>query len=86
MSIEQAAHDTWNSTAHLFGGKPLAYDTGIALSWRDIYVNQQKLMPPPTTQEFKSVDWYGNPIVVQFFGTVRCEWDGKAAHWYKTGL
>ena len=87
MSIEQAAQDTWNSTAFLFGGTALPYNTGIAQSWHNIYVNQQTNMPPPTTREFASVDWNGNPIIVQFFGTVRCEWDTSAhAHWYKTGI
>ena len=74
-AIAQAAQDTWNSTAFLFGGKPLPYSTGIAISWQQIYVQKQKTMPPPTTREFDSVDWQGNPITVQFFGTLRCEWN-----------
>jgi hypothetical protein len=83
--IEQAATDTWNSTAHLFGGTPPRYYTGIAESWRDFYINQRKLMPPPTTDEFASVNWDGKPIVAQIFGHLRCEWDG-AAHWYEAKL
>ena len=87
MSIAQAAQDTWNSTAFLFGGTPLPYNTGIAQSWQNIYINQQTNMPPPTTREFRSVDWSGNPITVQFFGSVRCEWDANAqAHWFNTGV
>jgi hypothetical protein len=78
-SIEKAAQDTWNSTAFMFGGQPLSFSTGIAMSWQQIYVQQQKTMPPPTTREFDSVDWQGNPITVQFFGTVRAEFN-KATH------
>ena len=82
--IIQAAQDTWNSTAFLFGGKPLSYSTGIAGSWQQIYVQGQKNMPPPTTREFDSVDWGGNAITVQYFGNIRCEWN-KATNtpaWY----
>ena len=84
-SIEQAAQDTWNSSAFLFGDTPLSYDSGIAKAWRNLYVNQQTNMPPPTTREFTSVDWSGNSIIVQFFGTVRCEWYQGQPRWYKTG-
>src|SRR5579864_5644983 len=83
--IVKAAQDTWNRTAFLFGGTPLPYNTGIAQSWQNIYINQQTNMPPPTTREFRSVDWSGSPITVQFFGSVRCEWDANAqAHWFNT--
>jgi hypothetical protein len=74
-SIAQAAQDTWNSTAFLFGGQPLPYSTGIAGSWQQLYVQKQKNMPPPTTREFDSVDWQGNSVTVQFFGILRCEWN-----------
>ncbi len=73
--IIQAAQDTWNSTAFMFGGKPLLYSTGIAGSWQQIYIQGQKNMPPPTTREFDSVDWSGKAITVQFFGNIRCEWN-----------
>jgi N-acetyl-anhydromuramyl-L-alanine amidase AmpD len=79
-SIAQAAQDTWNSTAFLFGGSPLPYNTGIAASWKSIYLSA-KNMPAPTTREFSSVDWNGNAVVVQMFSTIRCEWNGQA-HWY----
>lgn len=87
LNIIPAAQDTWNSTAFLFGGTPLDYTTGIAQAWQNLYVNQQINMPPPTTREFMSADWNGNKITVQFFGTVRCEWDTSGqAHWYRTGI
>jgi N-acetyl-anhydromuramyl-L-alanine amidase AmpD len=82
---EQAALDTWNSTAFLFEGVALGYGTGIAKAWRDLYVKEHKLMPPPTTREFRSVDWDGNSITVQFFGSTRCEWKNAQAHWYSAG-
>ncbi len=78
-NIIQAAHDTWYST-----GLNLRYDSGIALAWQALY-NNGKNMPPPTSGEFHSVDWSGNPIVVQFFGTLRCEWYNGSAHWIATG-
>src|SRR5258708_2601671 len=31
--LEQYLYDTWNSTAHLFGGTPPSYTTGIASQW-----------------------------------------------------
>lgn len=85
--IEQSAQDTWNSTGFLFGG-PLPYNTGIANSWRDLYMNQQTVMPPPSTREFQSVDWSGNPIIVQIFASTRCEWNIKNARatWLPTGV
>lgn len=80
-----AAYDTWKSTASLFGGV-LDYETGIAQSWQSRYVNQQRIMPPPTTREFDSVNWNGDHIVVQIFGHLRCEWvNGNHATWYELG-
>jgi len=82
--MEQAAAETWGSTAHLFGGTPPPYTTGIAASWRQHYLNGRN-MPPPLTPEFPSVNWNGGRIVVQHFaGEIhRCEWDGRP-HWYTT--
>lgn len=77
---QKAALDTWNSTAHLFGGKPLNDSTGIAKAWRKHY-ESGKPLPPPMTPEFASVDLNGKPVVVQIFSTIRCEWDGTA-RWY----
>lgn len=83
-NIAQAARDTWNSTAFMFDGTALPYTTGIAMSWRQIYLSG-KNMPPPTTREFKSIDWNGNAITVQIFGVIRCEWDASnVPHWYNT--
>lgn len=78
LPVALAARDTWNSTAHFFGNIPLSYTTGIALAWKDRYVNGLHNMPPPTTDEFSTVDWAGRPIIAQMFGSLRCEWNGKA--------
>lgn len=77
--IKQAAKDTWECTR-----TNLRYDSGIAQAWQNRYYNGVN-MPPPTTGEFQSVDWSGKPIIVQFFGTLRCEWHDGTAHWMETG-
>lgn len=81
--FEIDASHVWKSTAFLFGGVPLSYESGIALSWRDRRINQGKLMPPPTTREYDSVDWNGNPVVCQIFGIVQAVYypDGQCK-WY----
>lgn len=82
-AMVQAAQDTWNSTAFFFGGQPLNYNTGIANAWESIYL-KGLIMPAPTTPEFKSVDWNGNPITVQLFSTIRCEWANGKPRWFHT--
>lgn len=79
---ELDAENLWNSTGFLFGG-PLNYNSGIALSWRNRRVNQGLLMPPPTTREYDSVDWDGNRVVCQVFGSVHAVYypDGQT-YWY----
>ncbi len=88
--LVQAAKDTWNSVAFpvydgitFLGFRPLRYNSGIALAWQADYISGRN-MPPPTTNEFVSCDWAGNPIVVQMFGTLRCEWYNGTAHWLPT--
>lgn len=81
-SISRAAYDTWNSTAFLFGGVPPPLNRGIAQSWLAHYLAGSN-MPPPITQEFSSVDWSGNPIIVQIFAGLRCEWSNGSGIWYK---
>ena len=80
-AIARAAMDTWGSSSFMFGG-PLSTTTGIAKAWFDRYTSGNN-MPPPTTREFHSVDWDGNPIIVQIFGELRCEWKNGVAHWHK---
>ncbi len=79
-NMEKSAQDEWNSTAHLFGGTPPRYTSGIAQQWRN-RVYALKNPGPPLTAEYHSVDWNGKAIVVQEFAHSRCEWDGSA-HWY----
>lgn len=81
-SITKAAYDTWNSTSHLFAGTPPPLNTGIALEWMTKY-KSGVVMPPPLTYEFQSVDWAGNPIVVQEFVGIRCEDNQGTKKWYK---
>ncbi len=81
-NISKAAYDTWNSTAFLFGGTPPPLNRGIAQSWLAHYLAGSN-MPPPITQEFQSVDWSGNPIIVQLFAGLRCEWANGTGVWYK---
>ncbi|SRR6266567_1742664 len=81
-NISKAAYDTWNSSAHLFGGVPPRLNSGIAQSWLAKYIAGAN-MPPPITQEFASNDWSGNPIVVQIFATLRCEWSNGKATWIR---
>jgi N-acetyl-anhydromuramyl-L-alanine amidase AmpD len=70
--IADAAKE-WQSTAHLFGGTAPRYDTGIAKVWMQRVYQGQRL-GPPLTSEYDSTDWSGNPIKVQQFSNVRCEW------------
>lgn len=71
----QAARDTWFST-----GIQARYDSGIANAWKTEYMTGVN-MPPPSSKEFPTVDDQGNPIVSQFFGTLRCNWYNGTAHW-----
>lgn len=82
-ALEVDAQNVWNSTAFLFGNSPLSYESGIALSWRDRRINQGKLMPPPTTREYDSVDWNGNAVVCQMFGIVQAVYyPNGTTSWY----
>lgn len=71
----RAALSTWNSVHP--GLNPFS---GIGQAWWDAYL-YEGLQPPPTTGERTSNAWDGHTIIVQEFGSKRCEWDGSA-HWY----
>ena len=77
-NMTKSAQDEWNSTAALFGGTPPRYDSGIAAEWR-AQVFALKNPGPPLTQEYHSVDWSGQDIIVQEFAHARAEfyWPGK---------
>lgn len=80
-AMTKAAEDQWNSTAHLFGGTPPRYDSGIAKAWQWALFNLHAF-GPPLTQEYPSVDWGGAEIVCQEFARGRVEWKNGAATWY----
>lgn len=80
-NMQKSAQDEWNSTAHLLGGTPPRYDSGIAAAWQQ-EVYQGRNPGPPLTQEYHSVDWNGQAIIVQEFTHRRCEWSSGQAHWY----
>jgi len=73
--LKQAARDTWFST-----GLVARYDSGIAAAWEAKYMTGVN-MPPPSSKEFPTCDWNGNPIIAQMFGTLRCEWYNGIPHW-----
>jgi hypothetical protein len=55
--------------------------TGIYQAWVTA-LTQGKQYGPPVTPEYSSVDWDGNPIIVQEFAHARCEWRNGTAAWY----
>lgn len=75
--------DIWNASAPLFHAQGLpdpAMTTGLAKEWF-LYM-QKYFIGPPVTPEFNSVDWNGNPIIVQIYSCGMGQWDnGKARFW-----
>lgn len=81
-AMQQSAQDEWNSTASLFEGTAPRYNSGIAAEWRN-QVFALKNPGPPLTQEYHSMDWGGQAIIVQEFAHARAEfyYPGKC-FWY----
>lgn len=84
--LQAAAY--WSSTAHLFGGQALPYDTGIAKSWLAQY-EAGKVWGPPVTGEISRdlagnalTDWSGNQIIAQHFTGGRAEDHAGTIRWY----
>ena len=77
----QAANDCWSSALKLSNGGVPQIGTGIYQAWLQALI-EGKQYGPPITHEYSSVDWDGNPIIVQEFAHVRCEWSGDHANWY----
>jgi len=90
--MEQAINDHWNSffkqLQQLFPTQNIQLPrtgTGIYSAWYKLYVGGKQL-GPATSYEYNSIDWVGNPIVCQDFGSWRCEWqNGKAKFYGPTG-
>lgn len=74
--MDQAMLDTWNHSS----ASGLNYNSGIANAWKQKYKTGTQY-GPPLTAEYHSVDWGGNPIVVQEFPGARCEWSHGNATW-----
>lgn len=60
--------------------------TGIHTAWLDAYVNHSIVSGPPLGPEISTVDWAGNPIQCQYFGSgVRIEYYVKGAPGFPAG-
>jgi GH25 family lysozyme M1 (1,4-beta-N-acetylmuramidase) len=82
--MDQAAHDEWVSFfERTLNKQSPRWDTAIFASWKEHLRNGQHI-GPPITEEYQSVNWLGEKIIVQQFADGRCEWDGTAAHWFST--
>lgn len=78
---KRAALDCWDSFAHAIGDPSFPTGTGIYQSWLEHLIKNQQF-GPPITGEYESIDWDGNPIVVQEFARARAEWHGSYCKWY----
>ena len=82
-SINQltAALMRWNSVLKntVAGSAPTG--SGIYQAWLADYI-QGKYHGPPQSHEYDSVDWSGNPIIIQEFAYGWCEWINGAPNWY----
>ena len=90
--MDQSINDHWSSyfrqLQQLFPNQNIQLPktgTGIYSAWYKLYVAGKQL-GPATSYEYNSVDWSGNPIVCQDFGSWRCEWqNGNARFFGPTG-
>ena len=91
--MEQSIVDHWNSffkqLQQLFPTQNIQLPrtgSGIYSAWHNLYVAGKQL-GPATSYEYNSIDWGGNPIVCQDFGSWRCEWqNGKGKFYGPTGV
>jgi hypothetical protein len=86
--MDQAINDHWNSffkqLQQLFPTQNIQLPrtgTGIYSAWYKLYVGG-KQVGPATSYEYNSIDWGGNPIVCQDFGSWRCEWQNGNARFF----
>ncbi len=86
--MEQAIIDHWNSffrqLQQLFPTQNIQLPrtgTGIYSAWHKLYVGGKQL-GSATSYEYNSIDWSGNPIICQDFGSWRCEWKNGNARFY----
>ncbi len=91
--MEQSIVDHWNSffkqLQQLFPTQNIQLPrtgSGIYSAWHNLYVGGKQI-GPATSYEYNSIDWQGNPIVCQDFGSWRCEWqNGKGKFYGPTGV
>jgi len=86
--MDQSIKDHWNSffrqLQQLFPNQNIQLPrtgTGIYSAWYKLYVSGKQL-GPATSYEYNSVDWSGNPIVCQDFGSWRCAWQNGNGKFY----
>ena len=86
--MEQSINDHWNSFFRQLQQLSPTQNiqlprtgSGIYSAWYKLYV-EGKQMGPATSYEYNSIDWSGNPIVCQDFGSWRCEWQNGTAKFY----
>ena len=90
--MDQSINDHWNSffrqLQQLFPNQNIQLPktgTGIYGAWHKLYVSGKQI-GSATSYEYNSVDWSGNHIVCQDFGSCRCEWqNGNARFFGPTG-
>lgn len=78
----KAARTRWNSVLKNSPDGPAPTGSGIYNAWLADYA-QGTFWGPPLTHEYDSVDWSGNPIIVQEFAYGWVEWKNGAANWYR---
>ena len=74
----QSARDEWNHSP-LSPTPPMT--TGISGDWLARVLKGQRA-GPPVSPEYQSVDFNGDPIVVQQFLHARCEWQAGVGRWF----
>jgi GH25 family lysozyme M1 (1,4-beta-N-acetylmuramidase) len=76
-----AANNRWYSVLKNDSEGPAPTGTGIYEAWLADYI-KGIYHGPPLTHEYHSVDWSGNPIVIQEFAYGWVEWSFGSATWY----
>lgn len=88
---QKSITDHWNSyfkqLQHLFPNAVAMLaptGTGIFNAWQSLYL-QGKQLGPATSYEYDSIDWGGNAIKCQDFGSCRIEYYYSTGAWYAYG-
>ena len=88
---QQAILDHWNSYFTTLGKAGVNITilfpmtgTGIFNAWEALYLKGKQL-GPATSYEYPSVDWQGNAIICQDFGSYRIEYYAGSGLWFCYG-